>query len=250
MESFDRVSKKKDVPAAASPAGGKADPDAPLEAPLEMQVAILAYVAGSMIVDTLAGYEVDFILDWSTFMWQSPLGADFFKFLMWFVLPLALCWPLDRGWFSIGRWKKVDFGILAVIMLVGGLAMLIIPKVESLQAMYGGMVDMARGDVPNFVLVYLCWTVSWLPGWELIHRYWMLRAFGADIRKLRWLLIPVYEGLYHLQKPPLEMLGMVVFSLVLTSWAIRRQNVLLPFIAHLLIELDLLAFLMYAATHP
>jgi len=40
---------------------------------------------------------------------------------------------------------------------------------------------------------------------------------------------------------------MVALSLVLTLWARKRQNVLLPFLVHLAIELELLVFLLRAA---
>ena len=53
----------------------------------------------------------------------------------------------------------------------------------------------------------------------------------------------IIEGLYHLQKALPEMGGMVVFSLIVTPWSMRRRNLLLPFLAHLLIELENLAFM-------
>ena len=59
--------------------------------------------------------------------------------------------------------------------------------------------------------------------------------------------MPVSEGVYHLQKTLLEALGMVALSVVLTYWARKRANVLLPFLVHLAIELELLAFLLMAS---
>jgi hypothetical protein len=40
----------------------------------------------------------------------------------------------------------------------------------------------------------------------------------------------------------LEAGGMVLYSVVLTLWAIRRKNALLPFLAHLTIEIELIVF--------
>jgi membrane protease YdiL (CAAX protease family) len=59
-----------------------------------------------------------------------------------------------------------------------------------------------------------------------------------------WLLVPLAEGVYHLQKPWPEMLGMVAFSLIATQWTLRRDNMLLPLLVHLAIEIELVAFML------
>ena len=38
---------------------------------------------------------------------------------------------------------------------------------------------------------------------------------------------------------------MVAFSVILTAWALRRRNTLLPFLAHLAIEVELVLFMLY-----
>ncbi|MCL4694164.1 MAG: CPBP family intramembrane metalloprotease, partial [Candidatus Hydrogenedentes bacterium] len=92
----------------------------------------------------------------------------------------------------------------------------------------------------------MLWTFSWLIGWEFLHRYFLLRPFAARWPRFGWLIVPFSEGVYHLQKAPIEAAGMVVFSLVLTAWALRRRNALLPFLAHLLVEIELVLFLVLA----
>jgi hypothetical protein len=40
--------------------------------------------------------------------------------------------------------------------------------------------------------------------------------------------------------------AMVIFSLIATYWSLKRRNGLLPFLAHLIIELQLTVFLILA----
>lgn len=89
----------------------------------------------------------------------------------------------------------------------------------------------------------LIWTCSWLPGWEFLHRYVLVTSVQAKWPRFGWLLVPLIEGAYHVQKPWPETLGMVLFSVVATRWTMTRRNVLLPFLAHLIIELELILFL-------
>ena len=119
-------------------------------------------------------------------------------------------------------------------------AMLLIPMVPSLKATYGGFA------APGQAVGHLTWTLSWLIGWEFLHRYVLLTHLDARWPNWGWLVIPFVEGAYHFvqQKPWPETLGMVALSLVVTSWARRRRNVLLPFLAHLAIELELIVFLL------
>ena len=58
-------------------------------------------------------------------------------------------------------------------------------------------------------------------------------------------MVPLCETIYHLQKPLLEAGGMAVFSLLLTWWTMKRRNMLLPFVAHLYIEILLAIALVY-----
>jgi hypothetical protein len=59
--------------------------------------------------------------------------------------------------------------------------------------------------------------------------------------------VPLIEALYHVvqNKPALECLGVAAMSLVFTFWVVRRRNALLPFLGHLVIELELIAFLFF-----
>ena len=235
---------------------------------LQWTAFVLAYVALVLLIDTLAALAVPWPFDWSLLRWtpatllsRSPeLGLpeallpwlsmwplrnfDFFKFLFWFLLPFAAC--LARmDWQALGtaRWKKWDGLILAGLAIAGLAAVFLIPFIPSLSRVYQGL----GGGSEKWAVFVLqsFWVLSWLLGWEFLHRYVLLRHAAAQWPRYGWLLVPLSEGLYHLAKPGIETLGMVVLSIILTRWALRRGNILLPFLVHLLIEIELILFLLF-----
>jgi len=208
-------------------------------------ILVLAYVAVVHTIDTLAAHSVHFIISWHVFDWQAANGFDYFKFLAWFIAPLIFSLRgFDTGWLGLRRWRRVDLVILGVLAAVGVACVLIIPVFPSLQAVYSGWGRFPAKTRCRLAQHAFVWTFSWVIGWEFLHRHVLLKRLTTVWPRYGWLLIPLIEGVYHLQKPLLEAGGMVVFSLVLTPWAAKRRNVLLPFLAHLLVELELLAFLM------
>lgn len=236
-------------------------------------VVAIAYVAVVLAVDTLASQDVVWLIDWQQldfkpaqmYSWLAQYlppalmeslawlrngdlqRFEVFKFLFWFLVPLLFCLPrLDLKWFGWGRWQTTDLVLLLALALAGMLAMLLIPEVPSLRQRYPGMSLLPLDYKIDYLISKLFWVLSWLLGWELMHRYVMLRASQRLWPAWGWLLVPLSEGLYHLQKPLLEAGGMVLLSLILTQWALRRQNLLLPFLVHLIIEIELLLFLLFA----
>lgn len=205
--------------------------------------AVLGYVAIVLGVDMLASHAIRLGIDWRVFCWYVH-SFDLFKFMAWFMIPFLFSLRgMDWGYFGVKRWRRVDVLILAGMAVLGLLAVLIIPLFPSLRAVYQSSASLpwaARWMVAGQSLV---WTLSWLMGWEFLHRYVLLRQVSARWPRFGWLIVPLSEGLYHLQKPPLEALGMVVFSLILTPWALRRKNMLLPFLVHFFIEASLIIFL-------
>lgn len=207
---------------------------------------VLVYAAAALVIDTLAVYGKTWPIDWRVFRWHWH-GADLFKFTAWFVVPFVFCLPrMDWGYLGVKRWRRVDVYILAGLAGVGALGVLIIPLFPSLRATYPSMAHFAASAKLSFALRHVVWVLSWLVGWEFMHRYFLLTRLSKQWPRFGWLLIPLFEGGYHLQKPLLEAAGMVAVSLVLTSWALKRRNALLPFLAHLIIELELIAFLLVA----
>lgn len=230
---------------------------------------VILYVAVVLGVDTLATIGFREPLDWSMFNWgpremlrflewtglQDSLGwlcagnmrsFDWFKFIAWFLVPflLSLPWMVWRA-FSFHRWKERDWWLLFLIGGCGLGAMYIIPMVPALREAYPDLSNIAAQDKNAYVLGQLVWILSWLPGWEFLHRYFLLDRVSLTWPRFGWLLLPLAEGLYHLQKPGLEAAAMVVFSIFLTRWAIKRSNVLLPFLAHLMVEVDVVIFMLY-----
>ncbi len=232
---------------------------------------VMGYVAAILAIDTLATECVEWPWDWGKwFMWSSrdvhaaltwggcpdwiatPLTArgmgsfDWFKFLLWFAFPFLFA--LRRmDWGAIGprRWKRIDIALPLGIAVIGVLVMMLIPYVPALHRTYPTLMARSPEMKLAFCIWQLAWLASWLPGWEFMHRYTLLRAANQRWPRYGWLLLPLFEGVYHLQKPMLEMLGMVLFSIAMTQWTLRRRNILLPFLCHLIIEAELVIYLVY-----
>ena len=83
-----------------------------------------------------------------------------------------------------------------------------------------------------------------------MHRYFLLRAVAPRWPRVAWFLPAFFEWAYHLQKFWLEWVGMALFSLLATQYVLRRRNVSLPFVAHLLIEIALPLTLLFASLNP
>lgn len=214
------------------------------ERPWAMAVFACVYVAVVLLVDTLAVHAVQAPFDWTFLRWRWG-GFDVFKLVFWLVIPFALCVPrMDWGALGCTRWRRVDLLILLGLAVVGGVAVGCVALFPSLRETYGSMASAPPEAKTHFLLHQLAWVLSWLIGWEFLHRYFLLKPMEEVLPGWGWLIVPVSEGLYHLQKPLLEAGGMVLASLALTWWAMKRRNVTLPFLAHLIIELELIAFLL------
>jgi len=213
--------------------------------PWGLLVVAVVYAAAVLLIDTLASRGSQAPIDWSWFRWGGGGGFDTFKFVAWLVAPFAIVvWRMDWGYFGFGRWKRTDWILLGGLALVGALAMAVVAMSPTLRATYPSMAGAAVAEKWRFVTFNLLWLLSWLIGWEYLHRYFLLKPLSICLPRWGWLIVPIFEGVYHLQKPALETVGMVAISLVLTYWAMKRRNVVLPFLAHLIIELELLAFVL------
>lgn len=234
---------------------------------------VVAYVAAVLSVDTLATKGVQFGIDWRSFDWRpSDIAAalntalprflfellasprannfDLFKFTLWFVVPFLLCvWRMDWKAWGWGRWRWTDW-LLLLLALVGGIAaVMIIPYVPALSQLYQYQTNLTVQQKLNAVLNYNLWCLSWLVGWEFLHRYLLLAALGKFLPRggWGWLIVPLLiassEAAYHLVKPWPEMLGMFAFGFLASLWAYQRSNWLLPLVAHWFIEMSLIIFL-------
>lgn len=195
-------------------------------------------------VDALAYLEVAWPFEWTIFRWVWG-DVEIFKLVFWLFIPLAACWKnFDRGWYGTARWRTVDIILLITLAGLGGLVLLMIPLVPELREGYTGVGDLSPSVKREFVIGLAIWNLSWLPAWEFLMRYVLLRTATAQWPRFGWWLVPLAEGLYHLQKTLPEMLAAVVFSIVLTYWAFKRRNGLLPLVAHLVIEIELVVLML------
>lgn len=213
----------------------------------------VAYVILVHLVDSLAAHGSLWLVDWRIFRWKTDSGADLYKLFAWLVVPFVASLPdFEFGYFTFRRWKRVDWALLGGVVGIGAAVMAVLPVIPGVGDYYrgwGGYSIEQRWDNASHALL---WTFSWLCGWEFVHRYFLLKRF-RDL-EVKWALfaalviIPVIEALYHViqGKPHLESLGMGVLSVVFCAWALRRRNVLLPFLGHLAIELELIVFLFFA----
>lgn len=216
--------------------------------PMRRALCAAAYVMLVLGVDALATQDVRVPFAWRLVLQFQPRGFDVFKFAAWFVIPFLFALPhLDLHAFTFKRWRRVDLYLLAGLLAAGALAVILIPRIPGVRETYRGYGHLSLQQKHSFLFCHLMWTASWLIGWEFLHRYVLLRPWDRSLPRAGWLIVPVSEGLYHLQKAPLEALGMVALSVVLTLWTRKRQNILFPFLVHLAIELELLAFLLRAA---
>jgi membrane protease YdiL (CAAX protease family) len=230
---------------------------------------VIAYVAAVLTVDALAFLGVTWPFDWRIFRWRPfelyrcALGLgidrdalawlaadslqrlDVFKLLCWFILPLVLSLRrFEWDWLGVKRCKRSDLLILAGVLVVGLAAIALMGYSQTLRSYYPDLSGHSADWKWSFFVQQSFWIFSWLPGWELLHRYLLLRRAAIQWPRFGWLLIPFFEVTYHLMKPGLEALGMAIFSLLLTWWALKRRNLLLPLLAHLIIELELVLFLL------
>jgi hypothetical protein len=193
----------------------------------------VCYVAMVLLVDHLGKFS---------------LPANQYRVIFWFSVPVVLYlltvysaknpdeilhW-LDIRALSRKEWYGA-FALMAAMVLVIG----VIPLVPSLADYYKpGRISIGRR---------LIWLSAWFPGWELMHRCLLAYHIPRSLPPNAWLLIPLFEGVYHFNKPWPEMLGMFVWSGVLTFWTIKRKNACLAILAHLVLECLLIAYLGFGA---
>lgn len=196
----------------------------------------IAYVTVVLSVDLLATYG-----RLPAFRWNHASGFDLYKCVFWLVIPFALSWRgMDWHAFTFRRWTRRDIVFLCALTALGLAALALVPHIPQLNAMYADQSHRSPEVKRALIQHYLVWDLSWLPGWEFLHRYFLLRAVAARWPKYGWLLVPLSEGLYHLPKSYVEAGGMVIFSLLATRWALQRRNIVIPFVAHAAIEVGLL----------
>lgn len=240
---------------------------------------MIAYVAFVLTADTLATLRVQVPFVWSDWFhwrpkhltpwvtWLLPGQAldqaaaaflawprtnqfDLFKFVTWFVLPVALLWRwMDWDAWGMFRWRGRDLALLLLALVGGVVAVALIPHIPGVREYYVPPKAISLEQKLWLVAGYNFWCVSWLLGWEFLHRYVLLAALSRFLPRggWGWLVVPLLiagsEAAYHLVKPLPETLAMFGFGFAASLWAYQRGNWLLPLIAHWMIEMALVLFL-------
>ena len=232
-------------------------------------ILVVGYVALVLSLDvfvTIGDYRT---VNWGVFLWRpadlqallellhvphflvSWMGlslltqVDLFKLFFWLAIPAAICfWHMDWDYFTTRRIKPLDWQFLIGMCVLAVLAIVSVRFIPALSHIYHGSGEISLLGKLSFLIKKLLWVLSWLVGWEFMHRYFLLRRVALDFPRFGWLLVPLSEGTYHLVKPWPEMLAMVAFSVLMTQYTLRRKNVVVPFLAHLAVELSLIVGMM------
>lgn len=236
-----------------------------------LAVVALLYVVAVLAADSLAAMRIEYLFDWEDLHWRASdlyrwlwsslkdtgislsglswlqyrqwQSFDLFKFGFWLLLPFLFCIPrMDWSWLGPRRIRSRDWWTLALVAAAGAGAMAVIPMVPELAMTYPTLTHLPGAAKWEFFQAQLLWTLSWLLGWEFLHRYVLLRAGTVFSSRWGWWLVPIAEGLYHLQKPLLEAGGMFALSILLTNWTLRRRTLMPALLAHFIIEIELLAY--------
>jgi membrane protease YdiL (CAAX protease family) len=205
---------------------------------------MVLYAILALTIDSLSTQHAYWLIDWSRFYWRFKSGFEMSTAILWLGIPvLLMCRDIDIRVFTFARWKKIDVWLLIALMLLGACGVYLIKFIPVLNQYYQPQEHLGTAMKWSFATGYLIWLASWLIGWEFLHRVFLLRYLQAALGAFGPCCIPAFEFLFHLQKSLPEALGMLLLSIVLTYWSYKRKNVLLPFLAHLSIELTLLAYL-------
>ncbi len=205
-----------------------------------------AYAAAVLALDCLA-----LRLDIDALQWRFGASFDAFKFVLWFAVPFALCVPyMDWRYFSPRNFRVIDLAILLGLCLLGALAVGIVAVFPDLRLYYPSYASLPLEGKLRFLSIQLAWMTSWLLGWEFLMRYVLVRhvleGWPARGALAACALIPIIETAYHVGqgKHWLECAGVLGYSLMPAAWAVWRRSALWPFLAHLFIEVFLVAFLL------
>lgn len=135
--------------------------------------------------------------------------------------------------------------LLGIIAVIG---LLVIYVILRFSPEYLGHYTKAFGGTSGARLAnFLVFTLSTLTGWEFLHRSFLLMATVYFLQKehrlkrgtarmLAVMMVWIFEVMFHLVKPPLEALGMLLGSPVLSYVTLRTGSIWPAFTIHLGVE--------------
>ena len=206
----------------------------------------LCYATFALTVDSMSTIHFNWGINWGIFHWQLKNGFEVSTFILWFVIPFVFTFrSIDWKYFGVSRLKKSDLYLFILLSILGMIAVYSIKFFPSLRNLYPSMEFNSLSSKLNWASYKMIWNISWLTGWEFLHRYVLLSCFENAFPKKGWFGVCLVEFFFHFQKAFLEAMGMLIFSVIVTYWAYRRKNIVLPFFAHLIIESLLVLFILF-----
>ncbi|HOV34068.1 MAG TPA: hypothetical protein PLX23_11985 [Candidatus Hydrogenedens sp.] len=228
-----------------------------------LAISIIIYTISVLIIDLLATFNIHFIFNWGIFnidlsyilnkipAFRNSLFSFLFidfdlrKFFLWLIIPIIIFnKAVDFYWFSFKSWKKNDYFILLGVSILCVASLVFVILSPTLSSYYLGFKTLPFNQKVIIFFQQIFWIISWLLGWEFLNRHLLLRACLRLNKKYAWIFVPIVETVYHIHKAFLEMIGMSMFSIFACLWTIRKENNLLAFLCHLLIELGLVILLL------
>ena len=204
----------------------------------------LVYVACVLTIDTLVMQRVHWLIDWTRVTWT--LGDfNLLRCVTWLLVPLL--WSareFDWSYYGWRRWTRRDIALAVVLMGAAIGVIVLVPFLPGVSAYYQPhrfTSDRARWHAWKQLAL---WNLGWLPGWEFMFRYFLLRRLAVRYPAAAAVfVVAAAEGAYHWNKPALEAVAMVFFSVAASSWAVKRRNGLLPLLVHSVVEVALSVYL-------
>jgi len=225
---------------------------------------VIIYSICVLSIDLLITFNVNFLLSWGMFnislsdlllkfsiLRSSPIislfeNFDLYKFLFWFILPFIFFNKfIDFKWLSFKYWQKHDYIIFFLFCILCLSSLIFVILSPTLRMFYPGIGMMPYKQKILFFFQQFFWVISWLPGWEFLNRHLLLRACKQLLNGYGWFLVTIVETLYHIYKAMLEILGMFIFSIVACIWSLKRENNLMAFMCHFIIEIGLIFLLLF-----
>ena len=206
----------------------------------------LCYAIFALTIDSISTIRLKWGIDWGIFHWQLKNGFEVSTFILWFAIPFVFTYKsIDWQYFGVSRLKKNDIYVVILLSVLGMIGVLSIKFFPGLRSFYPSIAFQNASAKLNWALYKMTWNMSWLTGWEFLHRYVLLTCFESAFPKKGWFGVCLIEFVFHFQKAFLEAIGMLIFSVIVTYWAYKRKNIILPFFSHLLIESFLLLLILF-----
>jgi membrane protease YdiL (CAAX protease family) len=206
----------------------------------------------SFMVIIVTAIIVQFI---GSYFARALVVGDYF-YLSWFLLriplPLLLLVALKVPLSEIGLGlPRIDRGmaralIAGAVLLVAAFACIYF--MSGYFSFYSTSFRTPGGGGASRFANFMIFTSSTLTGWEFLHRAFLLMGLRyalmvqERVQERTAILIAVsvvwvFEVVFHFIKPPVEALGLLVGSPLLSWLALRTRSIWVPFLAHLLVEI-------------